>query len=303
MANDRDEGDRPLSAVLVSDVAHGTLDLAADGGFSYQPAPGFSGSDLFVYRVDDGLGESDDTVVTLTVVAVNDLPIAVGDEYVGTEDTRLTIEAPGVLANDDDVDDALLTAELVSGPEHGTLTLQSDGGFSYVPDPDFNGADAFAYAAHDGLGSASPVLVSLSVAAVNDAPTQPRLLEPADGEVVAAAGAFAWEPSTDVDGDALTYTLEVTRDGATVLTVVVATTDHALSESERLPAGRYSWRVTAGDGALASPASAERSFEVGAPAGTDGCGCAGGRDAGAEGALLMLMGLAAMVWRRCRGTC
>ena len=56
----------------------------------------------------------------------------------------------GVLENDTDVDGDLFTARLVSGPSHGTLTLNLDGTLSYTPDPDFNGVDSFTYRANDG---------------------------------------------------------------------------------------------------------------------------------------------------------
>ena len=53
--------------------------------------------------------------MTITVSAVNDAPVAVNDSYSTTEDTPLTIAAPGVLANDTDVDGDALTAVLVTG--------------------------------------------------------------------------------------------------------------------------------------------------------------------------------------------
>ena len=45
-----------------------------------------------------------------------------------------------------------LTAILVSGPAHGTLTLNADGSFSYTPDANYNGTDSFTYKASDGSG-------------------------------------------------------------------------------------------------------------------------------------------------------
>ena len=54
-------------------------------------------------------------------------PVAADDSYATDEDTPLTVAAPGVLANDTDVDGDTLTAVLVTGPAHGTLTLNADG--------------------------------------------------------------------------------------------------------------------------------------------------------------------------------
>ena len=53
--------------------------------------------------------------------------MAVDDAYTTAEDTPLTVAAPGVLANDTDVDGDALTAVLVTGPANGTLTLNADG--------------------------------------------------------------------------------------------------------------------------------------------------------------------------------
>src|SRR5204862_307510 len=86
------------------------------------------------------------------------------------EDTPLTVIAPGVLANDTDVENSPLTAVLVSGPSQGALTLSSDGSFTYTPNADYNGADSFTYMANDGQANSNVATVSLTVNAVNDAP-------------------------------------------------------------------------------------------------------------------------------------
>ena len=72
---------------------------------------------------------SDVATVHLTANAVNDPPVALDDTYGSTdEDTPLSVAAPGVLANDTDVESDPLTAELVSAPSHAaSFTLNSDG--------------------------------------------------------------------------------------------------------------------------------------------------------------------------------
>ena len=62
----------------------------------------------------------------------------------------LTVPAPGVLGNDSDPDGDPLTAVLVTGPSHGSLTLNANGSFSYTPAADFAGSDSFTYRASDG---------------------------------------------------------------------------------------------------------------------------------------------------------
>ena len=89
--------------------------LDATGGFTYTPNANFNGSDSFTYKANDGTVDSNTVTVTITVGAVNDAPVAGDDSYATPEDTLLTRTAPGVLANDSDVDSGSLTAVLVSG--------------------------------------------------------------------------------------------------------------------------------------------------------------------------------------------
>lgn len=61
--------------MLDVDVTAGTLNLSADGSFSYDPNPGFSGSDSFTYHADDGALPSNPAVVTISVIANNAVSI------------------------------------------------------------------------------------------------------------------------------------------------------------------------------------------------------------------------------------
>src|SRR5207248_2746303 len=108
-------GGAGLRAVLVAGPAHGALTLSADGSFTYTPAANYNGSDSFTYKANDGSLDGNTGTVSLTVTAVNDAPVAANDSYSSAEDTPLTVGAPGLLANDTDVDGNGLTAVLVSG--------------------------------------------------------------------------------------------------------------------------------------------------------------------------------------------
>src|SRR5207245_387580 len=101
----------------------------------------------------------------------NDAPVAANDDsYTTPEDTQLTVSAPGVLANDSDVDGDALSAVLMSGPSHGTLTLNGDGSVVYVPALNFNGIDSFTYKASDGQAQSGVATVTITVTPLNDAP-------------------------------------------------------------------------------------------------------------------------------------
>src|SRR5207249_3180366 len=121
-------------------------------------------------RLCDADGDCSTAVVHITVTAVNDPPVAVDDTYSVNEDTTLTVNAPGVLGNDSDVDGNSLSAVLVSGPSHGTLTLNPDGSVSYNPAPGYNGPDSFSYKANDGAADSDVATVTITVHAENDAP-------------------------------------------------------------------------------------------------------------------------------------
>jgi hypothetical protein len=68
LANDADADGDALTAVLTRAPGNGAVDLRPDGGFTYTPALGFSGSDSFDYRASDGTGNGNTATVTMTVV-------------------------------------------------------------------------------------------------------------------------------------------------------------------------------------------------------------------------------------------
>src|SRR5262249_46391942 len=133
LSNDTDPENNSLTAILDSAPAHGTLTFNANGTFTYTPAANFNGTDTFTYHASDGQLSSKLATVTITVTPVNDPPVASADTFNATQDTPLAIAAPGVLANDTDVEGDSLTAVLVGSTSHGTLTLNADGSFNYMP--------------------------------------------------------------------------------------------------------------------------------------------------------------------------
>src|SRR5256712_566276 len=106
----------------------------------------------------------------MCVAGMHDASVAVNDSYTTAEDTTLNVGAAGVLINDSDVDGDTLSAVLVSQPTHGSLTLNSNGSFSYVPAANYNGTDSFTYKANDGQADSGIATVTITITAVNDAP-------------------------------------------------------------------------------------------------------------------------------------
>ncbi len=168
--NDSDADADPLTTAVVTGPAHGVLSLSVNGSFTYTPAANFSGIDGFSYKVSDGQVDSNVATVTINVAAVNDAPVAVADSFAATEDSPLSVAAPGFLSNDSDVDSATLVPTLVRSVLHGTVTLNPNGSFQYVPVANYSGVDSFTYSVSDGALSSAAVTVTLNVANVNDAP-------------------------------------------------------------------------------------------------------------------------------------
>lgn len=187
---------------------------------------------------------------TISVLDQNEPPVVVGDEYSTPEDVQLVVAAPGVLANDLDPDGDTLTAELQNGPDHGSLTLNPDGSFSYTPASNFNGSDSFTYTASDGTNSSSLVTVLLTVTAVNDPPAavNDQYSTPEDTELIVGAPGVLLNDA-DVDGDALTAVL-VNGPSNGLLTL---NPDGSFNYNPDLDFnGSDSFTYTAGDGALES---------------------------------------------------
>lgn len=207
LANDVLTGDS-LTANEFTGPQHGELNFNPDGTFSYQPDPGFIGLDGFMYQVDDGDAQSQFAAVTIEVADPNVAPVGGNDLYVLEEDSVLTLLAEdGVLANDFDENGDTLFVEIVDPTESGTVELEEDGSFTYTPDPDFYGTDAFTYQISDGAKQSDLVVVELTVTAMADAPqaTGESFLMQEDAVLEIASEAIL---SNDVDADGDT-TLEI----------------------------------------------------------------------------------------------
>ena len=185
--NDTDVDGDALSviAATLTTVNGGTVELLADGTFTYTPAANYNGTDSFEYTLEDGAGGSDIGTVTLTVNAVDDEPILTNNGASGDEDNTITLTQAMLSLTDIDTEAANRIFTLQSQPGSGTLYLNGvvlavamafseqdilDGLVTFEPDANFNGADSFDFVGSDGTTDLGVQTFPISVAAVNDVP-------------------------------------------------------------------------------------------------------------------------------------
>jgi VCBS repeat-containing protein len=197
---------------------------AASGAITYDPTgaailqnlgSGATTTDTFTYTF-QGSGGPSTATVTLTVAGLADAdnpPLSVAESYSTNKGTALTVAAAqGVLANDADAEHDTLTALKVTDPAHGTLTLNSNGSFTYTPTAGYSGPDSFTYQASDGTRLGDVTTVSLTVNATN---TPPVLAN------VATSASYAEHAAPLVLAPALT----LTDDGTTLAFATVHIAD------------------------------------------------------------------------------
>jgi VCBS repeat-containing protein len=208
-SNDSTTSGGTLSYSVAGGVTHGTLSFNSDGSFTYTPTTNYNGSDSFTYTVTDAAsGESATRTVSLGVTPVNDAPVGVADSITVLEGgtvTSLVGSATSVLTNDTDAESNTLNAVLVSGPANGTLTLNTNGTFSYTHNGSETTTDSFTYRANDGSVNGNLVTVNIGVTPVNDAPvaTVDTVNTPINTPI---NNIVVLTNDTDADGDTLSVT-------------------------------------------------------------------------------------------------
>jgi VCBS repeat-containing protein len=177
---------------------------------------GETASVVVSYTITDEHGATSSSTVTITVNGANDAPVANDDVASTGEDGSAS---GNVLANDTDVDGEPLTVANpgVYAGAYGTLTINADGSYTYVPgaaaqglDDGETAQDVFTYAASDGTASDSATL-TVTLSGSNDAPSA-NDDSASTGEDNPVSGNVLGN-DTDVDGEALTVANPGTYNG------------------------------------------------------------------------------------------
>lgn len=231
---DPDLGDS-LTYAIESNPKHGTLTMNPDGTWAYVPDNGYVGPDIFTVTVSDGKGGITTSTITINVTDKPNRPPTASDETVTTtKDTKVT---GSVDASDPDGNP--LTFTKGSDPQHGTVTVNPDGTWTYIPDPGYVGKDSFTVIVDDGKGGKTTVTITVNVTETGTNPgpgtnpgtnpgtdpgTNPGTTpdpgttpNPANPNQVPSVPSYVTETpintpvtgkvsGTDADGDSLTYT-------------------------------------------------------------------------------------------------
>ncbi len=207
-----------ISAVFAA--MNGSVRLEADGNVRFLPDANYHGAASFSYTVSDGNNGTASANVNISVAAVNDVPVAVGESTSTLEDMVLTIDAATLLANDGDVDtatdDQTLSISAVSNASHGTVRLvtQADGRQQVVftPDTNFHSQASFQYTVSDSNGATAIAISLIDYEAVNDAPvTAGELAQAHEDQRLVFAASELLANDSDVDTATDAQTLSINR--------------------------------------------------------------------------------------------
>ncbi|MFH4514427.1 tandem-95 repeat protein [Vibrio alginolyticus] len=217
LANSSDiEGDVAISSVSYSGN-DGVLEINGDGTYTFSPNENFTGDVSLDVVVVDEDGAVDTTTAGITVLEVNDPPIAGVTSYTIDEDEVITISAEQLLANSSDIEgEVALDSVSYSGSE-GIFTDNGDGTFSFAPNQNFNGEVNLDVVVVDEDGATASTKANIDVLPINDAPVSGDLAYSVDEDnSITLSQEQLLAQATDVEGDALTASNLVVDGDATV---------------------------------------------------------------------------------------
>jgi len=190
-----------LTRTITAGPEHGVISgfVPSTGAFTYTPDSPYFGPDSLSFEATDGGFISNTGKVRITVLDVNDPPIARDTAIVTDEDTPVDGQMQAY-----DTDSPNLTFIIATLPMHGTVTSfnPATGEFTYLPSPNYFGADALRFWANDGVVNSNLGTVSITVNPINDAPIARDTSVVVPFETPVNPNFYAY----DVDGPAFTFT-------------------------------------------------------------------------------------------------
>lgn len=182
------------------------LDVAADGALTGKPLADDNGLNSFTVSITDNFGNVTESELQVTVVNTNVAPEGDDQTVMLDEDSSASVTITGFDYNGDSI-----TLAVSAQPQNGTLTGSAPD-FVYIPNADFAGEDSFSFIANDGVYDSAPATVTLSVEQINDAPVaiaqNVSFAEDTDASITLTGA--------DIDGDSLSYNLQVLPEKGTL---------------------------------------------------------------------------------------
>jgi hypothetical protein len=225
LTNDGNNGDGPLEVTGFGPLAPsiGTLNVEADGDFTFTPAADWNGSTSTTYTVYNGKHSRPGNIL-ITVTPVQDAPDA-DDDTVTIDEDAATDATAAILANDSDVDGDTLSVSDVSNAAGGTVDL-SAGVVTFTPTVDLcgDGAGSFDYDISDGNGGSDSASVTIDITCLNEAPVADEDTVMVDEDTPTDVTAEILANDNDANSDTLSVSAVSNATGGTVdLTAGVVT--------------------------------------------------------------------------------
>ena len=145
-----------LTYSIIASTSHGTLSGIAPN-LTYVPDINYAGSDSFTFKVNDGTQDGASATISITVIAVNDVPSATAQSVSTAKNTSKLITLAGT-----DPENSTLSYFVVTNPVHGTLSGTVPN-LTYLPATDYTGSDSFTFKVNDGSLDSAVATVSITV--------------------------------------------------------------------------------------------------------------------------------------------
>ncbi len=157
---------------IIQNPKHGNIQLNDSlGNYTYSPHLNFNGIDSALYIYNDGINNSDTGLIHFTIDPLNDLPVTRNASFEILEDQILEKDVnEGLALYASDVEFDKLNFELIQLVKHGTMNLNSDGSFKYIPDKNYFGTDTFYFKAIEKNGISNISFISINITPINDTP-------------------------------------------------------------------------------------------------------------------------------------
>lgn len=213
-----DPNGQAVTFAITTDPTNGTATLSGTD-ITYTPNANFYGTDSFDYTASNGTYTSDPATITITVEGEDDGDPTTNDVSATTnEDTVVTVNLDAT-----EIDGDNYSFSIVSQPTNGTLGSVNGNQVEYTPNQDFNGTDTFTFEATDDRTYRRNVATAtITINAVNDAPVANDITSQVTDENRLMQLDITLD-ATDVDGDALTYSVVGTNNGTVTVNGSTAT--------------------------------------------------------------------------------